>query len=259
MALRRFICHIARAFTLIELLVVVSIVAVLIALSLPAMGKAKFKAEQLNCLSRMRQMPLAVAMYANDNKGYFPYINSSVPSYDYGGWAGKVFQYCGPFGDVTEATFNYRNPKKRFAVMTCPSRAQGVWSYGYDNWLFAINWAMQFTPSKTWGQGGEVPQRVDSLTRPAKAGLFVDAGCYATAIHPPNTDQYGIFGHPAGYTIASPNHDGRGMSQARVDGSGSFTEIDQASYVAASVRPPWWYKSWWAVVGSWGYTNGFND
>lgn len=248
----------ATAFTLVELLVVISIVSVLISVMLPAISKAKFNAEQIQCLGRIRQMPLAVSMYANDNKGYFPYINSAVPSYDYGGWAAKVFQYCGPFGDVTQATFNYRNAGKRFAVMTCPSLQSGTWTYGYPNWLFAINWAVQFTPSATWGLGGEIPQKVDGLTRPARVGLFVDAGCYATAIHPPQTDTYGIYGHPSP-GIATPNHAGRGLSQARVDGSGSFFPIDQQTYVASVVRPPWWMKSWWGVKGSWGYTNGYND
>jgi prepilin-type N-terminal cleavage/methylation domain-containing protein/prepilin-type processing-associated H-X9-DG protein len=80
-------CQMKRGFTLIELLVVIAIIAILAAILFPVFARAREKARQSSCLSNVKQMGLAVLMYAQDyDETICPYVSSDYNFSDMAWW-----------------------------------------------------------------------------------------------------------------------------------------------------------------------------
>jgi prepilin-type N-terminal cleavage/methylation domain-containing protein/prepilin-type processing-associated H-X9-DG protein len=73
--------HRIRAFTLVELLVVIAIIAILAALLLSVLGKARERSQTAGCLNNMKQLQLSYQMYVDDNDDYLP-PNEVIPNLD---------------------------------------------------------------------------------------------------------------------------------------------------------------------------------
>jgi prepilin-type N-terminal cleavage/methylation domain-containing protein len=83
-----------RAFTLVELLVVIGIIAVLVAILLPALSKARRQSQTVSCMSNLRQIGLALRMYTFDHKGLLPLIRGG-PGWDGAYWYVPLCKYMG--------------------------------------------------------------------------------------------------------------------------------------------------------------------
>ena len=91
-----------KGFTLIELLVVMVIIALLVGLLLPALGRAREEARKTQCRSNLRQIGLAMNVYCNDNKGWTPPAYGGAPRLDPGdtGYPPLYTEYMTP-GEVS--------------------------------------------------------------------------------------------------------------------------------------------------------------
>lgn len=196
------------AFTLVELLVVIGIIAVLVAILLPALNKARIESQRIVCMSNLRQLGMAHITYANDNKGKFIYTPEMVTAGDFtntcyvlvggkmgtlGGftyrpwqkglnkYAGTVIDASDPLSDDAGQQFNL------FKIWACPAEYErdidGFYMRFGSSYMYnagSANFSLWYVVPRVYR--GLVSRSLGTVREPSRLVMMLDAYGYDLAM-----------------------------------------------------------------------------
>ena len=173
---------------------VIAVIAILSALLLPALGKARETAKSISCVNNLKQMGTGMLSYSDDHNGYLPgvYANGTTWYVQWGGTAGALLPYLGP-----------------------------KWGPGSVQWCLAnkngFNSQLNYLGNNTvLGGMVSVPQRLlGSLAQPARNALALDASITLGSVY---NGYWTVFNNPPTHVMPAPHGDGKISNVVYADG-----------------------------------------
>ena len=205
----------ACRFTLIELLVVIAIIAILAAMLLPALNRARETARKITCLSQLKTMASATQLYANSNQERIP------PGHRYNSWKGADFWWS-----ILIMTVNPKAPASSYnnamtgyyKIFSCPT--EKIPTGASPNFRYS-----HYSINKYFVHANAPVRKLSAAKKPSVVVLHTDSN---------NRDSFVIGSDGLGYV--SQRH-GRGRTNSSfMDGHAEFRELAKDTYLVQTLK-----------------------
>ena len=166
-----------NTFTLIELLVVIAIIAILAAMLMPALAKAREKARAISCVNKLKQLSTWSCLYCDDNDDYYwPYIDAANRAWGHA--QTHAFSQSGYVQNVDILMSNDRwgnsLPYTPNGPLDCPSYQPAYFTPAAQAWDYGMNVHTYYNPDSNVGGNWNTGSRRNLATTPSDLAIFAD-------------------------------------------------------------------------------------